>query len=158
MKARLGDKRIQIVIIAALSLVAVHNVRYFAQRDKTGRRPVEMDVPISEMIIQSEAPGWASGDHAAVSEWGRDPFDPAGGTSAPITETTSKPGENKVRAPAPPRIRITGIGTIGDSRFVLAGDKILRVGDRVGTGTIKQIGTKSVVVEYGGRTKTINID
>ncbi|MFH1312055.1 MAG: hypothetical protein ABIJ00_02405 [Candidatus Eisenbacteria bacterium] len=158
MKARLGSRRVQIVVIAALSLVIIHNARHFAQRSKTGRRPVEMEVPIAETLGQVEAPGWAKGDRAAASGWGRDPFDPTGKTGASITESNPGQSEAIVRAPASPRIRITGIGMVGDTRFVLAGDKILREGDRVGTGTIKKIGTKSVVVEYGGLTKTINID
>jgi hypothetical protein len=158
LKTKLGDRRIQIVVIAALGLIVVHNVRYFAQRNKTVRQPVQLDVLVEEAIVQAEAPRWASGGYVVTSEWGRDPFDPRGGTSSPKPESTPAEAERAARTPAPPRIRITGIGTVGGSRFVLAGDKILREGDRVGSGTIKKIGTESIVVEYDGGTKTIKMD
>jgi hypothetical protein len=156
--AKLRDRRIQIVVIAALSLVVLHNARHFLQRDKTGQHAVEMEVPFSESIAQSETPRWVSGDYTVASQWGRDPFDPADRSNSWSVGSTPPQRESKVLPPSLPRIRITGIGVVGGSRFVLAGDKILREGDRVGAGTIREIRTKSVLIEYDDGTKTINME
>jgi hypothetical protein len=158
LKVKLSDRRVQLVVVAALSLVVVNNARYFVGRSKTGQQPLEIEMPVFEATLQSEAPRWASANYTDASDWGRDPFDPTGGAGAPRLEFAPSGSRPEVRTPRPPRLDITGIGTVGGSRFVLSGDRILRVGDRIGTATIREIGTASVVVEYGGTVKRIKID
>lgn len=158
MKVNLSDRRVQLAVVAVLSLVVVNNARYFLGRSKTSRQLIEMEMPVLEAALTSEAPRWASADYTESTDWGRDPFDPTGGPEAAPLESASSRSRPGVRAPRPPRVHITGIGTVGGSGFVLSGDKILRVGDRIGTATIREISTESVVIEYDGTAKRIKID
>jgi hypothetical protein len=158
LKIKLRDRRIQIVVVVALALIVVHNTRYFAHRGKSRRQTVEIDLAIAETVAGAQVPGWASGGYAVTCQWGRDPFEPAGRTASPGAESAQGRSGAGVHTPNGPKVHITGIGIVDGSRFVLSEDRILRVGDRLGTGTIKEIGTKSVVVEYGGAAKHINID
>jgi hypothetical protein len=154
-KIRLDDRRLLLVIVPLLAVVVIYNVRHFTAGDH--RR--DMD-PGEERLAGMAGspptrPAWVTGDYDAPADWAGNPFSPGGAIAAGKAASAAAP---KKKAPVNSAPVITGIGRLGDRYFVLAGDRILRVGDSYGEGTVKEISEGTVVVDYRTGDKIIEID
>ena len=162
MATKLGSRKVQIVVVCLLCAVVVYNAFHFLGR-KPGRRSFTYEgAELEEGIAHMVTPAWATGDYEPAASWGRNPF-----TGRSVAYSGAEPEADRAVAPTLPLTAATGTGkaaaTItgvvisGESRYVLAGDLLLREGDRLGTGRIKSINRDRVIVEYESGTKTIYI-
>ena len=149
------NRKIQIAVAATLALVVAYNLNYFLGKGK--RKSFVIDSQLTEDIVYAgSAPRWASGDYKISEDWGRDPF----ALDGVVSSSDEKETGTSVKAPArwyPPRIKVAGTGIADGERFVLVDGSILKSGDRLGTGRIKEINTNSLIVEYDKGTQKIAI-
>lgn len=86
MRARLEDRRLQVIVFTVLAVTIVYNVVRFS-----GRKPRELAHPFFEsgtaieLTVQSP-PNWASGQYDVPADWGRNPF--AGGKMAEHSQSS----------------------------------------------------------------------
>ncbi len=157
MAARLSSRRVQIAVVCILAAVVLYNAAHFLGRKPRKQTLVYEEALFEDGIGPGMTPTWATGEYKPAASWGVNPFtgkrvlnSPAAAGPAGQPRGASGPGSAAVR--------ITGVVISGDSRYVLAGDLLLREGDRLGAGRIKTINRDSVIVEYETGTKTIYID
>jgi hypothetical protein len=160
MAAKLQNRKVQIVVICMLGAVVLYNVLHFAGKKPRKRNFVYEDAGLEADVGEAVVPNWARGEYKAAASWGRNPF-----TGAAMTRSAAITAPVTAQVDAPPRPRstpastiVTGVMISGESRYVLAGDLLLREGDRLGNGRIKTINRNSVIVEYETGTKTIYIE
>jgi hypothetical protein len=138
----------------------VYNVLHFVGKKPRKRNFVYDEAGVEMDNGEAVVPNWATGEYEAAASWGRNPF-----TGTAMARSQALTASATAQADAPPRPRstprstiITGIMISGERRYVLAGDLLLREGDRLGAGRIKTINRNSVIVEYETGTKTIYIE
>jgi hypothetical protein len=159
MGARLQSRRVQITVVCMLGGAIAYNVLHFTGKKPRSRNLVYHEAGIEAGLAQAVAPNWSTGEYRSAASWGRHPFTgshmmhPAPGGPPAGAEVAAEPGPKTI----PPGAVITGVVIAGESRYVLAGDLLLREGDRLGGGRIKTINRDSVVVEYETGTKTVYI-
>ncbi len=137
----------------ALIAVVIYNIGHFAGRKPRRTKDPGDTVPSAESHTQTK-PRWMTGDYEVAAEWGRDPFD-ARVAEAPRPSPGTQSGVTGVSGTLPD---ISGIGETDGVFFVIAADRILHRGDRLGSGRIKTINAGAVVVEYDSGTRTIRLD
>lgn len=160
MATRLQNHKVQIVVVCLLGAVIFYNFLHF-----TGERPrrhiFSYEEVGGEMVIgEAVAPNWARGEYRAAACWGRNPFT---GTAMKCPNALTAPMTSQADAPpgpegTPTSTIITGVVISGESRYVIAGDLLLREGDRLGAGRIKTINRNSVIVEYETVKETIYVE
>ena len=158
MAARLSNKKVQIAVICLLAIVVVYNAVHFLGRRTRKRSFTYDEMGLEDGIGQVVVPAWATGEYEHAASWGTNPFTgkrvgpAAAGVVARSTQATADP------RPRSNTVHVTGVMISGDKKYVLAGDLLLREGDRLGAGRIITINRNSVIVEYETGTKTIYID
>lgn len=160
MGARLSNRKVQVVIVCMLVGVVVYNVLHF-----TGRKPRRRNLVYEEAGVEIDVgggatPNWATGVYESAASWDRNPFTGdrivhAATAVQPVTPQATAVTGIKATGSG---VKITGVMISGDKKYVLAGDVLLREGERLGAGRIKLINRDSVVVEYDTGTKTIYIE
>lgn len=149
------NRKIQTAVAVTLALVVAYNLNYFFGKDK--RKSFVIDsLPDAEIVRTGEAPRWASGDYTIPEDWGGNPF----ALNGVVSSSDVKQTDAAVKAPAlwrAPRIKVSGSGVADGARFVLVDGCILKPGDRLGAGRIKEINPTSLIVEYDKGTQKIAI-
>ena len=160
MTVRLQNRKVQIAVLCMLAAVIVYNVLHF-----TNRTPRKLSVLYEEAGAEMDAvraydPNWATGRYEPAESWQRNPF-----TGAAMTSVAAAAGPVATHVGATPKPRsasistaITGVIISGEDKYVLAGDILLREGDRLGAGRIITINRNSVIVEYDTGMRTIYIE
>lgn len=158
MGAKLGNKKVQIVVVCMLAAVVLYNAVHFL-----GKKPRRRDFTFEDAGFEESGPAitptWVTGKYEPAASWGTNPFTGRAAQS-PAAAATGAAAVQTISAPPPKSatVEITGVMISGENRYVLAGDLLLREGDRLGAGRIKTINRNSVIVEYESGTKTIYID
>jgi hypothetical protein len=158
MAAKLNNKKVQIAVICLLAIVVVYNAVHFLGKKTRRRNFVYENSEFEDGVRQTAIPAWAAGEYERARTWGTNPFTgkrvgpPAAAVAAGTTPLIAEP------VPRSDGANITGIMISGSNKYVLAGDVLLREGDRLGAGRIITINRNSVIVEYETGTRTIYID
>jgi hypothetical protein len=160
----LRDRRIQIAVAVGLAAVAAYNVVRLLDREKPAAISPKEQAPPAESAPEPSTPRWALVAARPDAEWLRNPFSAseamamawpaaaAGGSAGAGGEAADTSAENEERE------EITGIGASDAGYFALAGDRILRIGDRIGAGTITEITRDRVVIQGPNGARTIKIE
>ncbi|MGD9140414.1 MAG: hypothetical protein PVJ42_02630 [bacterium] len=160
MASRLENRKLQIAVLCTLAIVIAYNIFHYAGKKPRKRSFVYEEIGAGADLVQADDPNWATGGYKPAESWGRNPF-----TGAAITRVAASAGPSTSQVTAAPKPRsaytstaITGVIISGEERYVLAGDVLLKEGDRLGAGRIITINRNSVIVEYDTGTKTIYIE
>lgn len=160
MAIRLQDRKVQIAVLCMLAAVIVYNVIHFTSRTPRKRIFVYEESGAEIDAVRAYDPNWATGEYEPAESWSRNPF-----TGAAMTSVAAVAGPVATHVTATPKpgsastsTAITGVIISGEDRYVLAGDILLREGDRLGAGRIITINRNSVIVEYDTGMKTIYIE
>lgn len=156
----MNDRRVQIGVAVALVAVVGFNVVRLAGRDRGRPAVIEPGAAVVAGGEAQESSLWAAGDRTS-GEWMRNPFSPAEAlaSSWPSGSPAVGGGTTGTRpSPGAGAVEISGVGRSEAGFFALVGDSILRVGDRLGAGTITEITDVSVKIGYRNGTRTINVE
>jgi hypothetical protein len=162
----MNRQKVAVVLIgvAVIATVIVFQLRRPGGAPPTAPATAEITAP--ERPAESVEPARQPSNTASVSipatGWGRNPFLTAAeinSLNAPLVEEAAAAEVPAVVVPAArPQHDLTAIVANPDAALAVIGTRVVRVGDRLGPETVKEIKTRSVVLESQGETREISLD
>jgi hypothetical protein len=163
----MNRQKIAVVLIGTAVIVGIVFIRL-----RTGRQAAPAPAAALEEVAGQIAPADAAAT-PAVSEdiarvsipavgWGRNPFLTLEELHALSTPPGREPAvaaevEQAAAPPALPEHPLTAIVANQGSSAAVIGTRVVRVGDRLGAETVREIKTRSVVLESEGGTREISL-
>jgi hypothetical protein len=93
----------------------------------------------------------------AAAGWGRDPFEQRFGLPGSGVPASARPPKRARNAPVATGLYLQGVMKGPAGRTALINGEVYREGERVGSGEVLQIGTRSVLLLEGGTVKTLTL-